>query len=62
MSRALPEFQRMRGEGWARDAGLVRAYEERPLMYVAGSWTNRTSVRKFKEGEVNAEAVRLPDL
>lgn len=28
--------------------------EDRPLMFFAGIWTNWTSVRKVKEGEVNA--------
>ena len=31
------------------------ADESRPLMFFAGIWTNRTSVRKAKEGEVNAD-------
>jgi putative SOS response-associated peptidase YedK len=30
------------------------ANEERPLLFFAGIWTNWTSVRKIKEGEVNA--------
>lgn len=29
--------------------------ESRPLMVFAGIWTNWTSVRKTKEGEVNAD-------
>jgi putative SOS response-associated peptidase YedK len=29
--------------------------EDRPLMIFAGIWTNWTSVRKIKEGEVNAD-------
>jgi putative SOS response-associated peptidase YedK len=29
--------------------------EDRPLMFFAGIWTNWTSVRKVKEGEVNAD-------
>ncbi|MDY8110805.1 SOS response-associated peptidase [Fulvimarina sp. 2208YS6-2-32] len=31
------------------------ASEERPLMAFAGIWTNWTSVRKVKEGEINAD-------
>jgi putative SOS response-associated peptidase YedK len=31
------------------------ANEERPLLFFAGIWTNWTSVRKIKEGEVNAD-------
>ncbi|MDP5219297.1 SOS response-associated peptidase family protein [Ruegeria sp. 2205SS24-7] len=29
--------------------------EDRPLMFFAGVWTNWTSARKVKEGEVNAD-------
>jgi putative SOS response-associated peptidase YedK len=31
------------------------ANEDRPLMFFAGVWTNWTSVRKLKAGEVNAD-------
>lgn len=31
------------------------AEEDRPLMFFAGIWTNWTSTRKVKEGEVNAD-------
>jgi putative SOS response-associated peptidase YedK len=31
------------------------AGEDRPLLFFAGNWTNRTSTRKIKEGEVNAD-------
>jgi len=31
------------------------ASDERPLMVFAGLWTNWTSTRKVKEGEVNAD-------
>lgn len=33
--------------------------ESRPLMVFAGIWTNWTSVRKVKEGEVNADLYGL---
>jgi putative SOS response-associated peptidase YedK len=32
----------------------LAAGEDRPLLFFAGIWTNWTSVRKIKEGEVNA--------
>ena len=31
------------------------ANDDRPLMVFAGIWTNWTSVRKVKEGEINAD-------
>ena len=37
------------------------ADESRPLMCFAGIWTNWTSVRKAKEGEVTTDVYRLPD-
>ncbi|WP_442880230.1 SOS response-associated peptidase family protein [Aurantimonas sp. A2-1-M11] len=39
--------------GRSETAEQIAAHESRPLMAFAGIWTNWTSVRKTKEGEVN---------